>query len=346
MCNMAGYVGERAAAPILLRMLEREEGFEGGFASGIATLHEGRIYYRKLVGDVARLRALTDAERLPGNIGIIHSRSLGREGDAWAHPFVSRLDGEVVTAYVANGAQGFFRPQKPRLEARAEELLSLGYEMLSQKKLEKTMYPTLSDGTSVHMSDLMCQEIQYHIDRGCDAPTAMDRAFHSVPGEITGLLLNINEGSSIAYSRINMPMFVGFASHGAYLATSDIAFPDDAGEATLLRGSSSGRVYKDRFESIPYSSDPCKIARIDPEIVGKAYEIVYKLLEEGNKKYSELYTAIKECFPVADCIDSEPLTYSILSSLHKAGKLVIDRIYVPGHAEGLSAPQSRFSLIK
>ena len=345
MCNMAGYVGIKDAAPILVEMLKKQEGFEGGYSSGIATLHEGKIYYAKLVGDTDRLVSLTEAARLPGKIGIIHSRSGGREGDEWAHPFIAEKKGEIVTAYVANGAQGFFAKERPRLERRAEELLKLGYAMRSQDVIPGTRYPTLTDGTSVHMSDLMCQEIQYYMDNGCDAPSAMDEAFHSIPGEITGLLLTLAEPDSIAWSRINMPMWVGFSSHGAYMATSALAFDGDSGNPILLPGSASGRIYKDRYEIKPYKCDPCKISRINPEIAHKAYEIIYTMLKEGDKKYSQLYTAIKECFPEADCIDSEPLTYGILQAMAKGGRLKIETVRVVGHAEGISAPQCRFSLI-
>lgn len=44
MCNMAAYAGREAAAPILLRMLEAQEGLGGGHYTGIATLHEGKIH--------------------------------------------------------------------------------------------------------------------------------------------------------------------------------------------------------------------------------------------------------------------------------------------------------------
>ena len=343
---MAGYVGIKDAAPILIEMLKKQEGFEGGYSSGIATIHEGKIYYAKIVGDTDRLVSLTEASRLPGKIGIIHSRSEGREGDEWAHPFVSEKNGKIVTAYVANGGQGFFAKERPRLAKRAEELIRLGYGMRSRDTIPATRYPTLSDGTSVHMSDLMCQEIQYHMDSGLDAPSAMDAAFHSIPAEITGLLLTLSEPDSIAWSRINMPMWVGFSSHGAYMATSALAFDSDSSEPVLLSGSASGRVMRDRYEVIPYKSDPCKISRINPEIASKAYEIIYAMLKEGDKKYSQLYTAIKDCFPKGDCIDSEPLTYAILQALAKSGRLKIESIRVPGHAEGIDAPQSRFSLIK
>ena len=41
MCNIAGYVGEQSAAPILIEMLRRQQGFDGGVCTGICTLHEG-----------------------------------------------------------------------------------------------------------------------------------------------------------------------------------------------------------------------------------------------------------------------------------------------------------------
>ena len=105
MCNIAGYVGngKKEAAPILLEMLRAQEGYAGGYYTGIATIHEGKMYYAKLTGDVQRLIDETDAASLPGSIGIIHSRSKSGGSDEWAHPFVGSRDGEAKIAYVANG---------------------------------------------------------------------------------------------------------------------------------------------------------------------------------------------------------------------------------------------------
>ena len=235
MCNIAGYVGTRDAAPILIEMIKREEGFAGGYYSGIATIHEGRIYYAKLTGDFERLLDLTEAASLPGKIGIIHTRSKSGGGDEWSHPFLSQEGGtgDVDCAYVANGSAGVFGSMIGRSIQKAEQLIAEGYVMRSRDRFE-TDYPTLSDGTCVHMSDLMCASIQKNIDGGMTPPSAMEEAFCELPGEIVGLLLHRATPEEIHWSRINMPMFLGFASHGAYLATSALAFPDDAGEEILL----------------------------------------------------------------------------------------------------------------
>ena len=144
-------------------------------------------------------------------------------------------------------------------------------------------------------------------------------------------------------------MCAGYTTGGiligiSFLGTTAIAFPEDSGVPTLLPGSASGRVYKDRYEVIPYASDPCRIARITPEITHAAYDIITKLLSEGDKTYPQCYTAIKDIFPDADCLDSEPLTYGILQSLARADRLDMRTVMREGHAEGLTAPQIRLSL--
>lgn len=40
MCNIAGYIGEQQAAPILIEMIREQEGLDAGFYTGIATIHE------------------------------------------------------------------------------------------------------------------------------------------------------------------------------------------------------------------------------------------------------------------------------------------------------------------
>ena len=52
MCNIAGYSGDKQAAPILLEMLRKQELYDGDMSTGIATIHEGKMYSKKIVGKV------------------------------------------------------------------------------------------------------------------------------------------------------------------------------------------------------------------------------------------------------------------------------------------------------
>ena len=345
MCNMAGYVGEFRAAPILIEMMKREEGIQGGYQTGIATYHEGKIYYAKITGDTDRLTALTNAAALPGNIGIMHSRSQGSGLDEWAHPFVSENDGVIRSAYIANGGQGFFRKDRPKLEKRAEELLALGYNMRSREKME-TSYPTLSDGTAVHMTDIMCQEIQFNMDSGLDGAASMDKAFHDLPGELAGLLLSLAEPEHITFSRSNMPLYVGFSSHGGYIASTALAFPEDADRVAQISSFVSGRLCKDSYTLIPYKTPIANMGQINDRRTQEAYNIIVSLLREGNKSCADLYKAVYPLFDGYDYYDAEPLTYNVMQTLMKEGRLRTEIIRRPGKLDGITAPQNRYWLVE
>ncbi|MBQ8683866.1 MAG: hypothetical protein IJ518_05065 [Clostridia bacterium] len=345
MCNIAGYVGDRPAAPLLIEMMRRQEGLCGGYYTGIATLHEGKIYYAKLTGDLNRLLDTMDAAGLPGTIGIIHSRSKSGGGDKWAHPFVGEHNGEVQTAYVANGEVGWFQPRMAEYNRLAEGLLAEGYTMHSRVTAESDAYNVLSDGTAVHMSDVMSQLVLRNMDKGADAATAMGEAYCEMPGEIVGLLLSLAEPDGIAFSRISYPMALSFASHGAYLASTAMAFPEDAGEPMLLPACSCGTVTCDRVSITPYKNHPCTVAPLDAAQMKRVEQCLYPLLAEGDKTMSDLVIAALDTFPAVDVKVADLAVYEVLRALRQEGKLRIESRPVPGAADGLTAPKFYMSLV-
>lgn len=344
MCNIAGYVGERRAAPILIGMMKAQEGWGGGYYTGIATMHEGRIHWAKLTGDTDRLTAETEAMNLPGTIGIIHSRSKSGGGDRWAHPFIGGRGKTETTAYVANGSYGCFRSRMDELSAAAAELTAAGYALSSREKQAVGHYPLLPDGSCAHMSDVMAQLITREIDNGADAVSAMNGAFCRMPSEIVGLMLSLTEPDCIVYSRINQPMNISFAEHGAYLATAPQAFPADAGCPTALPALSGGRIYRERFESAPYRNPPGSVAPITAGAAAAAYGIIGRMLEEGEYTLGELSRAIGPAFEPADCCPAALLAYHVLHALAREGQLEIVSSRTAGAREGLDAPQLRARL--
>jgi len=342
MCNMAGYVGTEAAAPILLKMIREEEGFWGGFYTGIATIHEGKIYYAKLTGDTKRLLENTDAASLPGNIGLIHSRSRSGGGDEWAHPFIGKRAGKAEIAYVANGSAGYFLPNREAENRIADALLADGYEMMSRivmEQGEKQRYNALSDGTTAHMSDVMCQLILSRMDQGKNPVDAMTDAYCTMPGEIVGLLVSLSQPDAITYSRVNQSMYLGFAPHGAYLATAPSAIPADAGEVQLLPACSSGQIFRDRFTAVPYPVPPAKVAPLHARVWQEAYTVIQEELAQGVKTVKELSEKIKPLFDEADCVPYAPLVYGVLNSMYRAGKICFEERRVPGAFDWLDAPR-------
>lgn len=331
MCNITGYVGEKAAAPMLFEMIKKQEGFAGGYYTGIATIHNGEIHYRKLTGDAKRLLENTDAASLPGNIGIIHSRSKSGGGDSWAHPFVGIRDGKITEAYVANGVAGNFAVCDDEYTRLIKELEKEGYKFTS------------SDGNSVHMSDVMCQLIERNIVRGLSPQNAIENAFCTMPNEIVGLLLSLSEPDKIFFGRINMPMMLSFSEHGAYLATTAMAFPKDRGEIITLPANSSGYVTKSSFFTKPFEKEVAKVGGINEEIFSGAKEIVLKTVKKPCV-FGEIKKALNHLFENCDCAPNALLGYEVIRALYENGEIEIIKNMVEGAAENLKAPQFKIKL--
>ncbi len=343
MCNIAGYVGTKQAAPILIEMMRAQEGLNAGFYTGIATLHEGKIHYRKLVGNLDDLLSKTDAASLPGNIGIIHSRTPGEgsyEKDEWAHPFVSLKDGDVKYAMVLNGNSGFFRPRIAEREAIAQRLLAHGASFLTRSKTEErhAYGVQLGDGTCAHYSDIFCQLVRYNIEKGNFPADAAAKAFCEYPCEAVVLALTLEKQNAITFARMNFPMHVAFAEHGAYLATAPMAMPEDAGAYHLLPVLSSGYIYKDSFEVKAFPEKPAVVAELTPTLRHRIYDTVLAKLREGEQTVALLAEAIRPLFEDCDCAQVGAAIYEILYDLQKQGILKKELRYIKGQLEGLQAP--------
>lgn len=342
MCNIAGYVGNRDAAPILIEMMRREEGFAGGYYTGIATMENGKIHHCKLTGNLSDLIKKTDAEKLSGKLGIIHSRSKSGGGDAFAHPFCNFRKSETTLAYVANGGANFFSDRFDECTEIAASLWRDGYSFTSVQEEEIPCYPKLPDGKTVHMSDLMAQLIARYQDNGASPDDAINSAFCEMPGEIVGLLLSPKAPESIAWSRLNMPMFVAFASHGAYLASTPHAFPEDAENIRLLPAMCGGEVFSDRITEKPYSEPPCGIAEITDEVYAEARRLLREHIADEPKNMITGIESIKPAFPKSDTIPRDALYYTLVHDMK--GELEFSEVMLEGAFPSLLAPKKYIKL--
>lgn len=345
MCNIAGYVGTRPAAPILLEMMKKEEGFAGGYNTGIATIHQGKLYHTKLVGSTQKLIDETDALTFPGNIGICHSRSKSHSGSEWAHPFVGIQEGVPVCAYIANGNPGK-KSDKTQEGLTADVISEMGYEMLSKvyNPASKANYPTLSDGSKVHSSDLMCQLIFKYKKEGYSSPEAMENAFFDLIAERVGLFISLDHPDKIAWARGNMPVFVAFADHGAYIASTPLAFPNDAGEPKLLMANSAGWLTCENLTQQPFKKVNLEVPPLDAYRISKGYDIVLNELQSGGKTFNELLKATAELFENCECSVRAALIYTILYSMKNRDMINIDTFLDEPIFEGIEVPKFRVSL--
>jgi glucosamine--fructose-6-phosphate aminotransferase (isomerizing) len=115
MCGIVGYIGKKAATPLLLEGLRRLE-YRGYDSAGICTLTDSILEVRKSAGRVEKLAAQVQSPPLRGCIGISHTRwaTHGAPTDENAHP---HLDQSGRIAVVHNGVIENYDRLKQRLSA-------------------------------------------------------------------------------------------------------------------------------------------------------------------------------------------------------------------------------------
>ena len=339
MCNIAGYVGSEQAAPILLEMIEAQEGLAGGYYTGIATIDEGRIHWAKVVGDCAALRVTIDPLDLPGAIGLAHSRSNSGGDCDWSHPFIACAD---TLAYIANGTRGCFE----RLiddSGAARRLLAEGHQFTAVSDEQIGNYPLLPDGGSVHMSDVMAHTIEARLSHSPDPLDAIETAFLDLPSEAVGLFITPQHPRAILGARYNFPMCVGMDASGARVASSPTALAEGTNWWTWVPPCSAAEVRAGAMRVRPLGSPS---AAVEDDIDrGDARAAILEALAGGDAlSFGALSNAVKPLSGRTEMVAACDPVYEVLHRLETQGTISRETARVDGAQEGLTAPQFRFRL--
>ncbi len=339
MCNIAGYIGSERAAPVLLELIERQEGLAGGYYTGIATIHEGRLHWRKVVGDCARLRAETDAEELPGTVGLAHSRSNSGGDWRWSHPFIACDDS---LAYIANGAMGYFA-ERVDTSAAAQALEATRHEFTAVADRQIGKYPALSGGRSVHVSDMMAHAIEAQLSTGRAPEDAIRQAVLDIPAEIVGLFITPAQPDGIFAARYTMPMCVAVDERGARIASSPTGFGERPAWWTWVPPFSTATVTASRVSCAPLQCPEGPLSD-DTSRADATDAILRELGENGPASMGTLLGAVKSCSARKELVPRYDPVYEVLFDLLHAGVIHQSTERVPGAAEGITAPRFRFGL--
>src|SRR5512136_1658771 len=200
MCGIIGYVGDGAAAPILVKALRNLE-YRGYDSAGIATIHEGKVYAEKDVGKLDQVCGKHDLDRLPGNIGIGHVRwaTHGDVTQANAHP---HFDCKRQIAVVHNGIVENYQELRSRLEAK--------HLFVSQTDTE--VIPHL---------------IEEQMDAGASLEEAVLKASKQLKGCYAFAAVSVKEPDRIVATRRESPLVVGSNTHRSFIASDALAFLEE-----------------------------------------------------------------------------------------------------------------------
>ena len=338
MCVLCAYVGNQPAAPIMLDMLEHQEGFWGGYYTGLATIDGSTLHHDKVVGDVAALRDQTKAAELPGTIGVAHSRTPSGGDREWGHPFID-CTGKI--AYIAQGSNGAFKDTIDR-DAVLAQLVADGHRIRSLCNEKVGSYPSLDDGRSAHASDMMCHAIEANLDACGDPVEAMRLSFEQLKSEIVGLFISADFPDTIFAATFNQSLWLGRDADGAYLSTAPSAMPPSAKWRSVVPANSVVAVSRDRMEVYNlFGLDETPADGISRAAVERS--VLEQLAEKPGKRPSELYGAMKELCPPGPSLLPRTL-YEVLGQLLAAGTIRFEVARVPGMFGQGTAPQAKFHL--
>lgn len=328
MCNIAGYIGNKRAVPVLLQMMKREEYFDGGFSTGVATIYNGKIYSRKILGTVDDLIRETDVMDLPGNIGFIHSRPANNAVE-WAHPHISN-DGKIS---ICDNGICFTDANTPMRDKASQMLVEKGYKFLATREAEQDGFPQFKKGSFVSDAECIALLTEEYFKETGDLTKAFARANDDMRCDLVSLMISPHEPDSIKACRTSRPMHLLMAEDESYIATTQFAFPDDVdGRSMSLPLDHICKVKAGAVEITPVKTKGTpEVRQLDPISYREAYDRIYYLLK-GRKTnpadYDEIEVAVWLKTPELwkDCEDGNycefaRLTYEILFDLHKRGLL-------------------------
>jgi len=325
MCNIAGYAGNRQAAPILLQMLKRQEYYDGNMSTGVATIHEGKLYYRKLVGDVENLIQNSDVLDLPGTIGIAHTRPSGAPGTIAPHPCFSA---DETLALVTNGTTPKTK-YCASWDAAVDMLKEKGYVFRHTDPTSCKSPKLTRNGCHISVLEARIALTQMYVQEGQSFPQAMALACAHMYSDNASVMLGESHPDTIFALRSTRPLLALTEGGETYLATCRYAFDEGKGDkAEYLPLHYACQITRSGVTVSAHKMDVEPVAEITPETFQEGYARLCKLLtvpEENALYFDELEYAVLDMRDIFEgdhtFLQHARLVYDVLWQLDKEGRL-------------------------
>ena len=324
MCNIAGYAGRRQAAPILLEILRRQEPYDGNISTGVATIHEGKLYYRSMVGSVDNLIQNTDVLDLPGTIGIAHTRPVGDPALPPMHPNLSR-DGSI--ALVTNGTTPMTKYSPGWTEA-VNMLDAAGYRFVHEGE-SAAAHPRLRR-TDNHVSpaEARAHLLEYYMSEGKTITQALAQTCADMYSDNVTVLISESHPDSIFALRTTRAMTAVMEKGETYMSTSRFGLPDGMGEKAFdLPLAYACEIGRDGIKVTADKMDAEPVAEMTPYTYAEGYRRIEALLksEEAPCNFDKLELTLnemRELWPGEHtCVQHARLVYDLLWQFEQEGRL-------------------------
>jgi glucosamine--fructose-6-phosphate aminotransferase (isomerizing) len=239
MCGIIGYVGKKAASPILLEGLRRLE-YRGYDSAGVALLDEGSLLVRKKKGKIDEgLARLLKSEPVAGTLGIGHTRwaTHGVPSDKNCHP---HLDQSGKIAIVHNGV----------IE---------NYDNLKQKLL-KAGHTFKSDTDTEVLAHLIGECFAKRAGKNSNSLTqAVSDALREVIGTYGLAVICSDFPETIIGARRGSPLIIGIGKNENFLASDANAIVAHTKKVVYLNDYDVATITPERFDISNLGTDTANV---------------------------------------------------------------------------------------
>jgi glucosamine--fructose-6-phosphate aminotransferase (isomerizing) len=244
MCGIIGYVGKKAALPILLEGLRRLE-YRGYDSAGVALVCGGSLLVRKKMGKIDEgLARLLKSEPVEGNLGIGHTRwaTHGPPSDKNSHP---QLDASGKIAIVHNGVIENF-------DALKQKLLATGHKFKSDTDTEVLAH-LIGDYYEKRRGTVPTQNGSNSLTQAvCDA-------LREVIGTYGIAVICADEPDIIVGARRGSPLIIGIGSGENFLASDANAIVAHTKKVVYLNDYDVATITPDRFDVLNLGTDTANV---------------------------------------------------------------------------------------
>ena len=267
MCGIVGYVGNRAAYPIIIKGLKRLE-YRGYDSAGIALLNS-ELQLTKTKGKVADLEAKAQHNERSGTLGIGHTRwaTHGVPNDVNAHPHTSN-SGRLVLVH--NG-------------------IIENYESLRAYLTEQGFLFSSETDTEVLVNLIEHIQTTQNLKTG----KAVQIALNQVVGAYAIAVFDKERPKEIVVAKLGSPLAIGLGKDEYFVASDASPFIEYTNRSIYLEDNEMAVINQDKglkMYAIPDNS------RVDPQI--QELQLSLEKIEKGGYDHFML----KEIYEQPDAI--------------------------------------------
>ena len=251
MCGIVGYIGNRAAYPIIIQGLKRLE-YRGYDSAGIALLNS-ELHLTKTKGKVADLEAKAEQNHRSGTLGIGHTRwaTHGVPNDVNAHPHTSN-SGRLVLVH--NG-------------------IIENYESLRSYLIDQGF--SFSSETDTEVLVNLIEHIQ--ITQGLKTGKAVQIALNQVVGAYAIAVFDKERPKEVVVAKLGSPLAIGLGKDEYFIASDASPFIEYTNRSIYLEDNEMAVINQDKglkMYAIPDNS------RVDPHI--QELQLSLEKIEKGG----------------------------------------------------------------